>query len=212
MVACLTASLVCFSIHIVIDDWIEPTPSSNPFVQPVILLLTAKYNYFEMTAGALLGAAAGDWLRRHIIDSEDLRPMWMTGVLLACFSVLLSWEMGDFRYWLVWPKGLFLWSWFFYFACVILGIAATFSWLRRQEDVGRHSTLARTLSIVGVLAFPLFVMHEMVRPLRDLLAALGVPLSLGVSLTLFFSIMGLLVLKLYRLYFGGGKNVVIKSN
>lgn len=210
-VACLTASMICFTIHIVIDDLIPVKSVSNPFVQPLILLLTAKYNYFEMTAGALLGATAGDWLRGHIRSSENLKSMWVTGMLLACFSVLLSWEMGDFRYWLVWPKSIFLWSWFFYFGCILMGIAATFSWLRRQEDVGRHSILARTLSVVGVLAFPLFISHEIVRPLRDLLAALGVPIPLLVSLSLFFSLMGFLALKLYRLYFSGGAGVVVES-
>ena len=207
MLACLAASLVCYSIHVVISDLVRPAPSTNPFVQPLILLLTAKYNYFEMTAGVLVGAASGDWLRRRINVGEDLSPLWIVGMLLGLFSVLLSWEMGDFRYWLVWPKGVFLWSWIFYFACVLVGIAITFLWLRGQEDEGRHSTLARVLSIVGVLAFPLFVTHEMVRPLRDLLVLLGVPLPLGVSLAVFFLTMGILTSKLYRIYFAAEKSL-----
>jgi acyl-coenzyme A synthetase/AMP-(fatty) acid ligase len=200
--SCILAALGCYALQIVIGDFISPAPSENPFIQPIILLLTAYYSYFEMTAGVLLGAAIGYWLRGSVRSDDDLLRISVYALFGACIAILLSYEMGDISLWFVWPKDLYLWSWLFYASAVAAGIASFALLLRRRTLSGFAMTGMRLISLVGILAFPLFVAHELVPPIKDLLDAFDVPASIALSLVFFFGLSAFLVHRFYRFYFG----------
>ncbi len=203
--AALSMSAAFYAVHLGVEV-LAPDPSSNPFLQGVLLMLTAKFNYLEMSAGVLLGAALGHWIKSLVDGGASLRPVAMAGALLMSLGVALSIETGDSAMWWTWPKGLFVWSWPFYAGVVLLLIAGLTGWLARAVEGRRSfgSMLIGLMGTVGLAAFPLFVAHEMVLPLTRWLRNLGVPGSVGIALGLFFAASGVLLVKLHRLQHAGG--------
>lgn len=200
-ISCLAIALGCYGIHMLVDA-ADIRPSNNPVLQHFVLLLTAKYNYFEMSSGVFLGAAVGNWFREAVSAQSGLRGFAVFGVLLIFLSVAISLEMGESDLWLTWPKPISIWSWPLYLGCVLLVLVLTHHFFTTRKVSLPLNLAVNVLSIIGILAFPLFVGHEMVSPLRDLLGALGVSWSLPIAVGIFFVAAGYLVLKLYRLYFG----------
>ncbi|MFV8781079.1 phosphopantetheine-binding protein [Microbulbifer sp. SA54] len=202
---CLSFSCAFYCLHLAIDST-EIAPSQNALVQPWILLLTAKYNYLEMSAGVLLGAAIGNSLKHSIERGDSLAPYAHAGALLILLSVIISVETGEYVRWFDWPKGLYLWTWPFYLGCILLGTVGIFNYLCRKQssEVGPLDSSLQILSVIGILAFPLFIGHELVRPLAELITAMGVPAGLALSMTAFFGLSLYMGQKLYTIYFGSG--------
>lgn len=194
----LALAVVLYCAHLAFAQAEIPS-SESPWLQPFVLALTAKYNYFELFAGSLVGAAFGHSFRESTLRSESLGGYALGGGALVAFSIGLSFEMGSADMWFIWPKGLYLWSWSFYVGLVMLTVAGVGSYLRQA---GRQpGFVANLLSVVGILAFPLFVTHELVLPLRGMLQAWGVPGSLGIAVLLFFATGAWMLRHLYRLYY-----------
>ncbi len=197
----LATAAVCYLVHLTIEAN-NPTPSENPLIQSVILWLTAAYNYFEMTAGVMVGLALGTWFRQLIIDGKSLHVVWQTGVLLVTVAAYMGWESGYSTYWLQWPKPIVLSTWFFYAGSVLVG-----SWLlmvivnRAGEEKRFSDTVIKGLSIIGILAFPLFIGHELVIPFKDLLEAFQIPFALTISLTIFFAVSLYLGMTLQKVFY-----------
>jgi len=63
--------------------------------------------------------------------------------------------------------------------------------------------IAQSLSIIGMLAFPLFVLHEMVIPMKDVFMANGVSssISLLISMLMFLGVSYSMFRKLHRFSF-----------
>lgn len=202
-IACLVGATALYSLHLyIMHTGIEP--SSNALIQPWVLLFTAKYNYPEMFAGVLLGAAVGNWYRTKIENGGQVNDFIVSGVLLIVLSVLISIETQQARYWFIWPKGMFLWSWPCYLGMVMIILALTHRYLIRF-DVNTHRGTGFALkitSIVGIMAFPFFIGHELVLPLVDLLRYYGIPGAIPLSLIVFFAVASVFMKRLYRLYFG----------
>lgn len=200
--SCLILACIFYSCHLYIDALNIP-PSDNPIIQTGILILTPKYNYLEMSAAVMLGAAAGSWIKAVVEKGSPIGPLLLSGVLLIVLSVFISFETGEYVRWFDWPKGLYLWTWPFYLGCVLVGFYYIYGYIEKH-DINTHPILGfllRIISVIGVMAFPLFIGHELVRPLAELLSALSVPGSLGICLLLFFGSSYYLLRKLYKLYY-----------
>ena len=65
----------------------------------------------------------------------------------------------------------------------------------------KESIALNVVSIIGVLAFPLFIVHEMVLPLKRALEGFGVPGSLPIAMGLFLVFTVYMTHHIYRLYF-----------
>lgn len=199
--SCLALATIFYAAHILLDDILKITPSDNPIVQFIILIGTAKYNYFEMAAGTLLGVSVGNWYRTAISENISLKPAFYLGLILAGFSILLSHELGQSAMWLQWPKGLYLWSWCFYLGLVMILINVLYEIIHKDVIPFSIEFVFNLLAIAGILAFPLFIGHELVRPLRDLFASLNLPLALPAALLLFLLPTCYGFTKFYGLYF-----------
>lgn len=191
-------AIALYSLHVWVD-WVELEPSENPLVQPLILIITAKYNYLEMFAGTLIGAAFGWSYRESVLRDESMRGFIVLGLALAIFSIPLSFEVGSAHRWWVWPKGLYLWTWTFYLGLCMTAVGALTASLNRGS--GQTGGLLNAVSIVGILAFPLFVAHRLVIPIQNVLQSYGIPGALLISMSIFLLASGWSVRRLYLLYF-----------
>jgi len=197
--AALQISAACFAIHILIESLAIP-PSENGLIQAGVLLLTTKYNYFEMMSGMAIGMAIGNWIRENLNRIGDYRQISILGILLVALSIVLCWEMGDWELLMVWPKGMTIWSWILYTGLVCIIWFVCFSQIQVQS--GRVlAFLKNVLCCVGMLAFPMFIGHELVIPLKDVFVATGVPLALPLSMGLFLTAAYLSIYKMYAIYY-----------
>lgn len=209
---CIIGAAVFFMIHIVIDDIWSPSPSENPFLQTLILFGTAKYNYFEMSAGAFLGVAAGYWYRQQVDSAQTFQPIIPVAICSILLSIIFAHEMGQDHLWLVWPKGLQLWTWLFYLGVILLAINLLFPTLHHNKLPGSIEFIFNVIATLGTLAFPIFIGHEMVIPTKEVLSWLGIPGALAISLLLFFVPTIWYTIKLYNIYFGSHKSAAAGGN
>ena len=96
------------------------------------------------------------------------------------------------------------WKWLFYFGvCVLLlvGMDRLLNYYHRMPSVAAR--LLNVLACFGLLAFPLFVMHKLVLPIKDLLEVVGLSgvLAVGLSMGLFVGLSGYMLYRSYRLQF-----------
>ena len=199
--SCVLLGMLFYSIHVFIES-IFISPSSNALVQPWVLLLTAKYNYFEMSSGTLFGAAFGYHFKQAIIAEKSVAPYVYAGISLVIFSLILAFEMGDIRRIMIWPKGLDLWTWPLYLGLVIVTVSFFYVYSTTWKIQKWAAISSNIVALIGILAFPVFFGHELVRPLAELGYAFGVPLALPISLLLFLGVIGYMVFRLHRIYFG----------
>jgi amino acid transporter len=92
--------------------------------------------------------------------------------------------------WNHWPiKTVYLWRWIFYAGVIMIFLALTVNILDSYDSGSKTKQyILQVFSIIGMLAFPLFVFHEMVMPAKAILMAFGVSglVALLVPITLFF--------------------------
>ncbi|WP_421972090.1 AMP-binding protein [Pseudoalteromonas sp. SSM20] len=192
----LLLASVFYGIHTVIST-VGITPSENPFIQMGILLLTAKYNYFEMSAWVLLGLYVGSLLikKSNIISGDALIFL---GSLLIILAISMSFQLEQQALWLIFPKVTPWWGWLFYFGSTLLLLKLTFSILSKQTIPG---LLTKLFAATGVLAFPLFISHAMVIPLKNVLSGLGIPMALSIAMSLFLLFYVYMYRKVSKFYF-----------
>ncbi|BCD97453.1 AMP-binding protein [Marinagarivorans cellulosilyticus] len=205
----LLASCLCYAINLFVISLNIP-PSDKFYIQPFILLLTAKYKYFELSSGVLLGAAFGFLLRDYVVKGLSMRVLAAVGMALSVLAVLITVEGGVAERWWVWPtpRG-FLWMWLFYAGIVLLGIVVTYRYVHTRNFSGTGQFVKNVMTIIGVMAFPLYIFHELVLPLKYLLSNLGMPAALPITLSLFFLASSYVLVKLYSVYYGKSRNVTL---
>ncbi len=200
VISSLFLALTFYLIHELIVLW-DPNPSENPIVQTGILLLTAKFNYFEISSGVLVGLAMGFWLRNTVTEQNSTGNSLSIGLLIMLAGFLLSVKFGHLQFWAIWPKPMFVWIWVLYAGFVLACTHGVFKLAMIEERNAIVDVSLKTMSIVGIMAFPLFIGHELVIPLKDLLSALGVPAALPMSIAAFFATMIYVTVKVYRIYY-----------
>lgn len=200
MFALALACAGLYAAHILVG-LLDIRPSSNGLLQYLNLQLTAKYNYFEMSAGVFAGLILGRFIRLFEGGIDRLVQLLLKACLvLVFFAVILAFEMGHLDLWLQWPKPLYVWSWVLYLGLVCGLLAATLR-LADSEGSGTLKVLMNIVACVGLLAFPMFIGHELVLPLKSVLGLLGVPFALLISVGLFMLLAGLAIRHLYRIYY-----------
>jgi acyl-coenzyme A synthetase/AMP-(fatty) acid ligase len=172
-----------------------------------LLLVAAKYAYFNLASGTLFGVAIGILLRRSPgadLGRMGLVPAGLTGIVLG---LVLSFHMGDAASWLVWPVPTNpIWRRLAYCGAVLLLLWGMLHLARRYNAapmVGKYP--ARGLAIVGLLAFPLYVTHGLVIPLKEIIHAttgLTEAHASALSLALFVASTWYLVRKMHNVGFG----------
>ncbi|MBE9042152.1 AMP-binding protein [Oscillatoriales cyanobacterium LEGE 11467] len=178
---------------------------AHGFVELIKLVMTAKYSYFNLTAGTLCGIAIGITLRQN--SQKQGIPnsfVWIGCACLAAGFVVCS-HAGMSESWFVWPtRKTLLWGWLFYIGWILLGLDAIHKILSGYNQFSASKKFVlQALATVGILAFPLYVTHGMVLPLRQLMVAGGLPstFSLFISFSLFLGSFAFIFKKIHSTNF-----------
>ena len=142
------------------------------------LLFTAKYAYFNMLSGTLIGIAIGMWLRDALKAQRSLDALAPIGGACVLAAIVMASHAGESSGWWVRPVPTnAIWRWVFYTGFVLLALVGLRRLLERYNAYGGARKYAFQLhAVCGSLAFPLFVTHQLVIPLKDILVQLtGLP-------------------------------------
>ena len=162
------------------------------FLELLKLYLTAKYGYFQMMGFVMLGAAMGNLFRKFHQSAELSRDLLVVGLTLVTLGLLVLFDaepesplaqLGQVQSWNL-----------AVYAGVALLIMSGFVVLNRGGGTQQSRTLKwfnAFASASGILAFPIFVGHALVIPVKDLLANLGIPgiVALAVPLGIFLIVL-----------------------
>ena len=178
-------SMVFYSLHtLFIRDL--GIYSAEGVIELVKLLFTAKYSYFLMLSGTMLGVAVGLHLRKFIAEASSSLYA-ILGLISFLLGYSFSLHAGSLDNWFVWPNPYnYIWRWLVYVGVILMA----FSGVNRVLVNYSHFNKALQFSIqffavIGILAFPLFISHEMVLPLKEILMSFGVAASLALVIPLF---------------------------
>jgi acyl-coenzyme A synthetase/AMP-(fatty) acid ligase len=167
------------------------------------ILATAKYGFFRMTGYVMVGVAIGYLFRTHHNDPGLVRKLVVSGCTLAILGFLLAFEAR--------PGAMFEdvgqvrpWHLMIYAGAATL-ILAGFCWLNRPggEKLPRWLVVLNGFAIAsGILALPIFVGHELVIPLKNLLVLWGLPgpLALLIPLAAFLGLLAWGYVRLLRFF------------
>lgn len=203
----ITALATAVLAHLFYLLYMEPltTVPAEGFVELAKILVAAKYSYFNMACGVFLGLAVGI----AMTDPKAFRLANPVALLLGTFAVVGAWWWSDYTgnlaQWLVWPDRMVQgWKWLFYIGVILLAMVGMDRVLNHYHTM--PALLAKGVNVIaclGFLAFPMFVSHELVLPIKNLLEVGGLANGLAVlmSLGLFAAFSGLLIYKSYRLQF-----------
>jgi hypothetical protein len=173
------------------------------FMQLLRLYATAKFSYFNMSVGALMGVALGHMLQRNP-DLPLRRPFLVMGPILVLSGLLWGGLLGEASELLHASRRISYWKWCLYFGLVLSMCAVLWPHMSHYgRRVGWRSVPLKLLCSIGILALPLFVFQAIILGIKQLLDAAFVPDFIGMILvlSLFFGIGGITVRRIWRLYF-----------
>jgi acyl-CoA synthetase (AMP-forming)/AMP-acid ligase II len=187
-------------IHIVSDFKVLQTSGAFELVK---LLFTAKYGYFLMLAGTLLGVAIGMSLEKF---KAQIKSFAIAGTAFIGLGIAVWGNAHVVDDWHTWPSvGNYIWRWFVYTGVIMILLSIVSVFLSSYETAFSLKRLTlQILSLIGILAFPLFILHEMVIPLKGILVNIGITdtAALIIPMLSFLAISILMLKKLYKVSFG----------
>jgi acyl-CoA synthetase (AMP-forming)/AMP-acid ligase II/acyl carrier protein len=182
------------------------TYQTSGFFELMKLMVSAKYSYINLGAGTLAGIAIGILIRDRV---EANKPMpdgfiWL-GLTFIASGFVIAAHAGMTDEWVTWPlRRTNIWGWLFYSGVVLLALDSTSKLLSRYNQFSFLAKLNfQFLATLGILAFPAFVTHSMVIPVKNIIELTGISggLSTVIALSLFFLGFGFLFKKVYTTNF-----------
>jgi acyl-CoA synthetase (AMP-forming)/AMP-acid ligase II len=169
---CFALAIVMYSMHILVVNNL-PYYKTEGLVELLKLLLTAKYAYFLMLSGTLAGVGVGVLCRRFLVEKESFSSFYIIGMACVFLGGIISFHIMGGESWLQPVKTNYIWRWITYFGVVLILIASVESMLIRYSRYGKWKRGSmQFLSVMGLLAFPLFVSHEMVIPMKNIILSM----------------------------------------
>lgn len=196
-VSAMTLFFAFWLISLLIKD-AEIPPSNNPIVQLGVLLITAKYNYFGMMAIALAGAVVGYFLRTKEAQQPNVKKRLQVSGMFLIVALYLGTTLGELEYWFSWPTSTIYMSFIgLYLAVIVLLDTAILTLLSRGVQ-GVFVNIIKLAGALGLLAFPIFVLHELVLPAVRVFEGYGYSSIKYIPLLLFFAITGYMTKKVIK--------------
>lgn len=202
----IAIALGCWLLWQVSGALLPSVQVNNP-LEWVRLMLAAGYNVFKLSAVAAVGAAAGWWLASQqdvARAGRQLLTLGCMGMVFALAVIVQAHGVGVFRsrggdgvY--VSLPGLAL-----YLSLALLFLGAGLSLVRRWQVLPvALQSLLKLLIVVGGLALPIYVFHQLVIPIRSILVQLGLPGTLALTLAMgsFLVAMAYAGRRLWKMYF-----------
>jgi acyl-coenzyme A synthetase/AMP-(fatty) acid ligase len=183
----ISIALYCFYYYFVSGFTVY---KAEGILETIKLILCAKYSYFNLTAGTIAGIAIGMILRQYNNKAGIPKSFFWVGSALIAGGFVVSSHAGISESWFVWPlRKTDVWGWLFYMGWVLIGLDTTDEILSGYNRFSsRIKFTLQAFSTLGILAFPIFVTHAAVIPIKNIMAASGVPgsISLIIAMSLFF--------------------------
>lgn len=174
-----------------------PEAAADGFVSLAWHMLAAPYSVPQMLIAVSLGLALGTFVRGRKNDPALTGTLARMGIILfVSGTILVAGHSGGWRQ----NAGTPL-SFVAYIGAIALLLAGLLAIARRAWIRGAM----RMLILVGLLAFPAFVAHGLVIPVKDIVMALGLAYfaAMAVSLGLFVAAAGMALRRMHRIYYGG---------
>lgn len=170
------------------------------------LMLVAGYNVFKLTSVAAAGMAVGVWLFWRKDTRKASRLLATGGALGIALTIMASLEAHGPDVFLRRDSSVFtsLPGLVLYVSTAVAGVGLFLVPLLGWERLSAALRLPlKFLVVVGGLALPIYVFHQLVIPGRDLLVALGTPApaALIMAMGAFLLAMVYAGRRLWRMYF-----------
>lgn len=169
-------------------------------------LAVGRWSLFQMSAISLFGASFGVLIQQRLNSGARLGALTGVGAAMTFGALAASAVFGQADIWFAFPKQISLFTMFFY-AGIALIVISTF---RQLADSLRGKSALRLAvditSCVGILLFPLFVFQTFVFRLAMIwyqLTGHGFLTVLTALILAFFVISGILVRRVYKIYYAG---------
>jgi acyl-CoA synthetase (AMP-forming)/AMP-acid ligase II len=199
-----TSLLISVAAYVLQFEFIADFKSlqTDGVLELIKLVFTAKYSYFLMLAGTLVGVAIGLTLNVLINSNAGLNVFYIIGGALLLVSSTIWGNADIVDTWNAWPSGgNYVWRWTVYAGIIMILLALVFDSLSgyNQAAIAKRLFLQAS-SLLGILAFPLFVLHETVIPIKGILVNLGVGGATALILTMisFFIVSIIMLRKLFK--------------
>ena len=196
----VTACVLYMSYPLIWDNLNATRPSG--LLELVKLAFCAKYSYFNLIGGAFLGLTLGIHLKRNADGSKHFISLGVISILLG---LIIAYHTNRLGLLFTWPlPATYLWGWFIYWGAVMLfykGIGSLFDVYNKAGAFLRG--ILQFFSLTGLLAFPLYVGHELVTPLKGIIEAVGInsTVALLLPLSAFFIVFYFLYRKMFEMNF-----------
>lgn len=195
--------IMCFALLDFIVKFVLLSREQEGVLQLIRLYLVAKFAYFNLAAGSLMGFLIGYHIK-ELINKGNSVIYFQLGLIFMLIGMVIGIKKGEI-YELTQPsETIELWKWFFYFGVVNILTFSLWSIIKNynQMTLNMRKPL-NILSMFGVIALPMFVFHGAILAMKDTLDVLRVPdlIGLGIVLAIFFGITIIGIRKLYRLYY-----------
>ncbi|WP_417511587.1 AMP-binding protein [Methylophaga sp.] len=185
----LLLAVMAYCLHVFVIQEFAVLNTQGIF-ELIKLIFTAKYAYFLMLSGTLLGVAIGFMLKQLSEDKKSLTPFYLLGATILITGMIVWMYVNNIDPWNHWPiKTMYIWRWLTYAGVIMIFLAFTVNILDSYDSGSKTKQyILQAFSIIGMLAFPLFVFHEMVMPAKAILMVFGVSslVALIVPMILFF--------------------------
>lgn len=169
-------------------------------------MFVAKFNYWKMSSGVLVGLMIGLFLRERGRLPPSL-PLLAGGTTLAIGAVGLLYGMDGSLSRLVDGDDMRLWRWLFCLGLVGIIAAVSVVAIEAKRVAVLKPVLrpmVRFMGIMGQGALPMFVLHVLVIDVHKIIELTSAPVwvSGGLPLLVFSVAAGAFVHRLYTLYYG----------
>jgi acyl-CoA synthetase (AMP-forming)/AMP-acid ligase II len=170
-------------------------------VDLVRLLLVAKYGFAQMLGYVAAGIAIGLWIDQAHETGELPGQATLAGLALLLGSALLTVTLGLQERWFGSAE---IQMNIAYCGVVLLLFAIMLQTIRRGHADGAFKIPLRILMLIGILAFVIYVGHEVVMSVVAILTASRLPYPVAIALPIGTFVLGcaFATRRLYKLYFG----------
>jgi acyl-CoA synthetase (AMP-forming)/AMP-acid ligase II len=181
----LLLALIVYSIHTFGIRYLAIYPAEG-IVEFIKLLFTAKYSYFLMLTGTMIGISIGMHIRQLIEHKKSLDVYMLIGMMAMLLGFVISVHAGDQQNWLVWPSHYnHIWRWILYAGVILVMLSAIDKVLFQYDYFNRMTRYCiQFFAVIGILAFPLFITHEMVLPIKSVLVYYNMNTTLAMLIPL----------------------------
>lgn len=193
----LILSILSYAIYLALDaTW--GADQQRGVLELLRLLIVAKYSYFALFGPVLMGTAVGLWIRLNLADADMPQSLGKAGLATIAAGLVLTMASGEWEDWFTSAVSTMP-AEIAYLGVVMLIIAAAAGRLAR---VSRVKGLFLYLELVGMLAFPIYIGHKVVMPVKDALeTVIPAPAATAITVSAFLAVILFALNRLYRIVY-----------